>query len=38
MWVLRECTDSSEATFWEAYFALNYGLPTACFTCVIAGI
>ncbi|MGZ4682253.1 MAG: UvrD-helicase domain-containing protein [Acidimicrobiales bacterium] len=31
MWVLRECADPSEASFWEAFYAASYGLPTACF-------
>ena len=31
LWVLRECPDQAEASFWEAYYAAHYGLPTACF-------
>src|SRR3546814_9283632 len=30
-WVLRSCADRSEAAYWEAWFAAEYGLPTARF-------
>ncbi|MFA9429729.1 UvrD-helicase domain-containing protein [Egicoccus sp. AB-alg2] len=30
-WVLKVCDDVGEATFWESYFAAEYGLPTMCF-------
>jgi DNA helicase-2/ATP-dependent DNA helicase PcrA len=29
--VLRVCDDRGEAGYWEAWFAAQYGLPTACF-------
>jgi len=31
IWLLKACTDSAEAAYWEAYLAAKYGLPTACF-------
>ena len=31
LWVLRVCDDRGEAGYWEAWFAAQYGLPTACF-------
>ena len=31
MWILRVCGDVAEASFWEAWFAATYGLPTADF-------
>ena len=30
-WILRSCTSRSEAAYWEAWFAAEYGLPTALF-------
>ena len=30
-WVLRVCADRAEASFWESFYAAEYGLPTACF-------
>ena len=31
LWVLRICDDKAEASYWEAYYAAQFGLPTACF-------
>ena len=31
LWVLRVCDSLAEAAFWEARYAADYGLPTACF-------
>ena len=31
IWLLRACADSGEAAYWEALYAAQYGLPTACF-------
>ena len=31
VWVLRICDSSAEAAYWEAYYAAEYGLPTALF-------
>ncbi len=31
VWILRSCQSVAEASFCEAWFAANYGLPTACF-------
>jgi DNA helicase II / ATP-dependent DNA helicase PcrA len=31
LWILRVCASTSEASYWEAWFAAHYGLPTACF-------
>ena len=31
MWVLQVCDSMAEAAYWEACFAAEYGLPTACF-------
>ena len=31
MWILRCARRVAEASFWEAWFAATYGLPTACF-------
>jgi DNA helicase-2/ATP-dependent DNA helicase PcrA len=31
LWLLRVCVSLEEAAFWEAWYAANYGLPTACF-------
>jgi DNA helicase-2/ATP-dependent DNA helicase PcrA len=31
LWVLRVCATRAEASYWEAWFAAQYGLPTACF-------
>ena len=31
MWVLRVCSTLAEATYYEARFAAEFGLPTACF-------
>ncbi|MEM9519572.1 MAG: UvrD-helicase domain-containing protein [Actinomycetota bacterium] len=30
-WILRVVDSSAEASWWEAYYAAQYGLPTACF-------
>ena len=30
-WILRTCDTESDAAYWEAWFAAEYGLPTACF-------
>ncbi|HEU5152670.1 MAG TPA: UvrD-helicase domain-containing protein [Iamia sp.] len=30
-WILRMCADRAEAAYWEAFYAAEYGLPTACF-------
>ena len=30
-WVLRVCETRAEASYYEAYFAAEYGLPTTCF-------
>ena len=31
MWLLQSCPSVADASFWEAWFAATYGLPTACF-------
>ncbi|MCD9625532.1 UvrD-helicase domain-containing protein [Rhabdothermincola salaria] len=31
VWVLQVCDSPAEASYWEARFAADYGLPTACF-------
>jgi DNA helicase-2/ATP-dependent DNA helicase PcrA len=31
IWILRICDSRSEAGYWEAFYAAEYGLPTACF-------
>ena len=31
LWVLRVCDSLAEAAYWEARFAADYGIPTACF-------
>jgi DNA helicase-2/ATP-dependent DNA helicase PcrA len=31
LWILKTCPDQAEASYWEAWFAATYGLPTACF-------
>jgi DNA helicase-2/ATP-dependent DNA helicase PcrA len=31
LWVLRICDSAADATYWEAWFAAQYGLPTTCF-------
>ena len=31
LWVLRTCATRAEASYWEAWFSAQYGLPTACF-------
>jgi DNA helicase II / ATP-dependent DNA helicase PcrA len=31
VWILRVCGTRAEASYWEAWFAAEYGLPTACF-------
>ncbi|WCO67440.1 UvrD-helicase domain-containing protein [Iamia majanohamensis] len=31
VWVVRLCETRAEAGFWEAFYAAEYGLPTACF-------
>ncbi len=30
-WILKVCSSIAEAAYYEAYFAAEYGLPTACF-------
>ncbi len=34
LWVLRVCESAADASYWEAYLAARYGLPTACFHAV----
>jgi DNA helicase-2/ATP-dependent DNA helicase PcrA len=34
MWVLKVCDSRAEATFWEQYFAFEYGIPTTVFWAV----
>ena len=34
MWVLKVCASRVEATFWEQYFAFEYGIPTTVFWAV----
>ena len=34
MWVLKVCASRAEATFWEQYFAFEYGIPTTVFWAV----
>jgi DNA helicase-2/ATP-dependent DNA helicase PcrA len=31
MWVLKVCASRAEATFWEQFFAFEYGIPTTVF-------
>jgi DNA helicase-2/ATP-dependent DNA helicase PcrA len=31
LWILRVTDTQEEASYWEAWFAAHYGLPTACF-------
>jgi DNA helicase-2/ATP-dependent DNA helicase PcrA len=31
MWVLKVCVSRAEASFWEQYFAFEYGIPTTVF-------
>jgi len=31
LWVLRTCDSIADASYWESYYAAEYGLPTACF-------
>jgi DNA helicase-2/ATP-dependent DNA helicase PcrA len=31
LWVLQVCSTRAEASYWEARYAADYGLPTACF-------
>lgn len=31
MWILKVCKDKSEATYYEQYFSIKYGIPTAVF-------
>ena len=31
LWVLRVCGTQAEASYWEEYFSVAYGLPTTCF-------
>ena len=31
IWLLRACVDTTEAAYWEAFYAAQYSLPTACF-------
>ncbi len=31
MWILEVCESAADASYWEAWFAAEYGLPTACF-------
>jgi DNA helicase-2/ATP-dependent DNA helicase PcrA len=30
-WILRVCSSAADAAYWEAHYAAEYGLPTACF-------
>ena len=32
MWILKVCASKSEATFWEHYFAFEYGIPSTVFS------
>ena len=32
MWILKVCASKSEATFWEHYFAFEYGIPLTVFS------
>ncbi len=34
LWVLRVCESAADASYWEAWLAARYGLPTACFHAV----
>ncbi len=36
-WIIRTCDSMSEAAFWEAWFAAEFGLPTMCFHAVGRG-
>ncbi len=31
MWILKTCTEKTEANYWEYYFAFKYGIPTMVF-------
>lgn len=31
MWILKVCADKGEATYYEQYFSVKYGIPTAVF-------
>jgi DNA helicase-2/ATP-dependent DNA helicase PcrA len=31
LWLLRACPTAAEASFYESYYAAQYGLPTCCF-------
>jgi DNA helicase II / ATP-dependent DNA helicase PcrA len=31
LWILRVCASRGEATWWESWYAAEYGLPTTCF-------
>lgn len=31
MWILKKCTDKSESTYYEQYYSVKYGIPTAVF-------
>ncbi len=34
LWILRVCESRAEASYWESWFAAEYGLPTTCFHAV----
>jgi DNA helicase-2/ATP-dependent DNA helicase PcrA len=34
LWILQVCDSRAEATYWESWFAAEYGLPTMCFHAV----
>jgi DNA helicase-2/ATP-dependent DNA helicase PcrA len=31
LWILRVCDTAAEASYWESFYAAEFGLPTACF-------
>jgi DNA helicase II / ATP-dependent DNA helicase PcrA len=31
VWIVRTCETSSDAAYWESWYAAEYGLPTMCF-------
>lgn len=31
MWILRKCSDKSESSYYEQYYSVKYGIPTAVF-------
>ena len=32
VWIVRVCSDRTEAAYWETFYSAEYGIPTACFT------